>query len=118
MSLHKNSALKHLSYQEIDSMLRDLAERIHSKGGCTSLQPVSKSDLVITALLSEFSGIPIDYNSKSWKVGLTSEIDTDVCIFRKNYISGHYNRTVKCYVDDLYQEEDESFTKITVPWRK
>jgi hypothetical protein len=119
MSLHRNTSLRHLSYEELDSLLRRLADSVLNKGNCTGLQCVSKDDMVLTALLSEFTGIPIEYNSKSWKVGLVSEIDTDICVFRKNYNSNHYNRTVKCYVEDLFQEEeDDSFTKITLPWRK
>lgn len=118
MSLHKNTSLRHLSYEELDSLLRRLAVEIIDKGECKGLQCISKNDMVITAMLSEFTGIPLDYNSRSWKVGLVSEIDTDVCVFRKIYNSDHYNRTVKCHVEDIYQEEDESFQKITLPWRK
>lgn len=117
MGLSRNTAVRHLSYEEIDAMLRNLSQQILSHR-CTALYPVSVSDTVLTAMLSEISGIPIVQSADAWKFGLLSEVDTNVCLFKKNYNSEHFNRTVKCYVEDLYQEDDESFAKITVPWRR
>ena len=115
--LAKRTSIRHLSYPELEQMLRSLGEQLLSSG-CKSIYYSSKDDLAITALLSEMTGLLISDSKESLRFGLTSEVDTDICLFKKNYISEHYNRTVKYYVEDLYQEDDESFAKITLPWRK
>ena len=118
MSLHKSTSIKHLSYQELDAKLRDLAELMRSKGQPISLKPAALDETIVTHLLSHFSGYPVYDLPTSLRVSLIGEIGSDVCVYKKNYTSEHYNRSMQFYVDELFQEEDETFTQITLPWKK
>ena len=113
-----HSAVRHLSYEQLDTMLRGLAETMKATGKQYTLMPTNASENVITHLLSEFTGYPVESFPNSLSVSLVSDALTDVCLFKKNYISPLMDKQIKFYVDEIFQEEDETFMKITLPWKK
>ena len=117
MATHKATAVRHLSYEQLDMLLRSLAESVASDTTIASLWHSGNSDdIIMVHLLSTFSEKPID--PQGTRFSLFGDITTPICLFRKIHTSSLYNKSVKHYIEDIYQEDDESFMRITLPWKK
>lgn len=117
MAISKQTAVRHLSYEEMDMMLRELAEQIRSKGiKVTSISPRDQNDYVATTILAHFLGANV--GAGGYKFSLYSEADVDFCLFNKNYDSNFYNSITKCYVDTINVDNEMRHTRITLPWMK
>ena len=88
--LLKQSAIRHISYTELDAMLRELAYR--ARGTVQGIKPQTQRDEVPAALLAHFLKVPY---GKGTEFSIFSDATTDICLFKKEYDSEHYNRNVK-----------------------
>ena len=113
-----HTSVRHLSYEELDTMMRGLAETMKATGKYYTLWPTNASEGVLTHLLSEYAGYPVDNSKDSLRVSLVSEASSNVCLFKKNHVSPLMDKQIKFYADEIFQEDDETFMKITLPWRK
>ena len=117
MGLRKESAVRHVSYEELDMMLRNLVEMIRGQGIIVKgIQPRNRDDLPAAAILADMLNVPFDM--KGHMFSIYSEYDEDFCLFRKRYESEHYNKRTKIFAEDIHVEDDHSHTKVTMPWRK
>ena len=117
MAVQRETAVRHLSYEEMDLMLRDLAEQIKSKGvKVTSIAPKDQNDYVATTILAHHLGANVGFHGH--KFGLYSEVDVDFCLFHKIYDNEVYNKTTKFYVDTVTVDQEMKHTRITLPWMK
>lgn len=117
MAIRKTSAIRHISYEELDEMLRRLAERVLSSGkNVSSVSPASDEDAPIAAILSRFLNVPLTYSGV--RVGLYSELLPEICLFKIIYDSDFYNNHDITYLEVIEAEEDKTYQKITMPWRK
>ena len=117
MATRKETAVRHLSYEEMDMMLRELAEQIRYKGiKVTSIAPKDEEDYVCAAILAAFLGVKVRQGDRVF--GLYSEYGVDFCLFNKKYDSDHYNTDTQCYVDTVEVDNEMRYTKVTLPWIK
>ena len=117
MSVSKETAIRHLSYEEMDLMLRQLAEQIRSKGiKVKSIKPIDQQDYVCAAILAHFLGVPVSDTGS--KFSLFSDYDVDFCLFNKIYSNEIYNSQTKVYIDTVTVNEEMKHTKVTLPWIK
>lgn len=116
MSIRKQSAIRHLSYEELDLLVRNLAEQIKVKGiRVVGIQPKSVEDVVPSYLLANFLQVPYGNGSV---FSLYSDYVSDFCLFKLIYDSDHYNKDIKAHVEEIEVENDHSYQKVTMPWRK
>lgn len=111
--LLKQSKIRHISYLELDGMLRDLAERV--RGSVKGIKPQTSRDYIPAALLANFLNVPLGQGTE---FSIYSDATTEICLFKKEYESEHYNRTVKHYIDIVQVEVDGNYQKITFEWEK
>ena len=117
MAIRKETAIRHLSYEEMDMMLRELAEQIRSKGiKVTSISPKDQDDYVGATILASLLGVKVGPGHRVF--GLYSEHGIDFCLFHKIYENDVYNRDTKCYVDTVTVDPEMKYTRITLPWIK
>lgn len=117
MAIRKETAIRHLSYEEMDMMLREVAEQIRSKGiKVASIAPKEQEDYVGAAILASFLGVKVGPGDKVF--GLYSDHMVDFCLFHKIYENDIYNKDTKCYADTVYVDPEMKHTRITLPWMK
>ena len=116
MGLRKQSAVRHLSYQELDMMMRSLSDSIRSTVPVSSLTPNTPADAAIVHLLAEMMNLPV--STSGTRVSFYSEMGTDFCFFKLNFPSEHYNRDVKGHIEEIEVNDDKTHQKVTLPWKK
>jgi hypothetical protein len=116
MGLRKQSAVRHLSYQELDGMLRALSEQIRSRTRVTSLTPNTPNDTTVVHLLADMMQLPV--TDSGTRVSFYSQVGSEFCFFKLNFTSDLYNREVKGYIDEIEVNDDQTYQKVTLPWKK
>lgn len=115
--LRDTTAIRHLSYEEMDTSLRDLAERVRSQIQIDSLAPTDDQSTIACALLCNFIGIPMDMNSTN-KFAIYSDRQPEVCMFKKKYETEHYNNRRMVFLEEVEVDTQGHFTRVTFPWKK
>lgn len=115
--LRRTTQVEHLSYDQIDGMTRDLAERINSMwyGRFKKLWYADIVDAPIAAMLANYLGVEFAPGDKVFSI--YSAVDVDFAYFKKIYEAEQFTSEVKVHLQDLYQEQ-ETFTRHTLPWKK
>ena len=118
MALRTTSAVRHLSYEEIDSMVRTIVERVRSMGmKIEGIEPKDRADVVVAAMIADRLGVPLGVNTGTM-FSTYSHYGADICLFKLIYDSDHYNRDIKIHVEEIVAESDHSYQTVTMPWRK
>ena len=116
ISVSRESAVTHLSYEELDFKLRSLAEQIRMREVADAVWPVNKYDYVSTSLLAHFLKVPID--PSGLRYSHYSGEGVDISLVKKNSWTDHYNDNTKYFIDEVMVDENNNFQKVTLPWQK
>ena len=118
MAVRKTSAVRHLSYEEIDTMVRTIVERVRTMGmKIEGIEPKDREDTVVAAMIAENLNVPLGVNTGT-TFSTYSHYGADICLFKLIYNSDHYNRDIKIHVEEIMVEDDQTYQQVTMPWRK
>lgn len=109
----KQSQVRHISYQELDAMLRELAYQLHGK--VQGIKPQTTRDEVPAALLASIMKVPF---GKGTEFSIFSDATPEICLFKKEYESEHYNRSVNYCIDTIYVDHEGKFQNVVFEWEK
>lgn len=114
MGLKTQTSVIHLSWEEVYEMTLNLADQMRANPP-KSICGLNRVDEPIAAMLAYTLDIPVDKNGE--KFTISNGMGMPYCFYIQNWNSEHFNRTCKASLYTL-EEENEQFTKITVPWQK
>lgn len=111
------SQVRHLSWEELDSMMRGLAAQISSSEKVVGINPVSIDDTLLASLLANHLKVDIKVEG-GLKMSLYSEPFTDICLFKKIHVDDVFDSSVRYFVETVDVDEEGNFTLYTLPWKK
>lgn len=140
MPLKKNQQIKHLSWGEVDSSLRDLRDKIRMRITPKKLYVIEHGDQVYGSLLASYLGCAFIDNRDMRSKNLMGDISGDAVFFTQNnslYNASNQDGTLNVVfmnymnedagvdfdIPDVYHQEltvpvDDIYTKIVFPWQK
>lgn len=116
ISISRESAVTHLSYEELDYKLRSLAQQIRMREKVTAIWPVHETDYPSASLLAYF--LKVSIASNGLRYSHYSGQGVDIALVKKNSWTDHYNDNTKYFIDEVYVDEQNNFQKVTLPWQK
>ena len=114
--LSRESRLTHLSYEELELKLRQLAEQIRSREKPVAVWPKYESDYVSASLLAYFLKVPIRQDGLFYSHYSAQGIE--IALVKKNSWTEHYKDNTKYFIDEVEVDESGNFMKVTLPWQK
>ena len=116
MPVSRESAVTHVSYEELDYKLRSLAEQIQMREKVTAVWPKHESDYVSASLLAHFLNVPLRLDGITYSH--YSGPGVEVSLVKKNSWTEHYNDNTKYFIDEVMVDEQNNFMRVTLPWQK
>ena len=113
----KQSQVRHISWEELDEMIRSLAGVINRTKYNAVCAADPSQDSIPAAMLAVNTGLPLQANG-DLVFSVYSDFQVKACLFKKNYSSEHYNNENVKYLEDLEVDEEGKFQTITFPWQK
>lgn len=114
--LRKQSAVRLISWEELETMVRSLGTMIMARERPSSITYRSEDDAIPAFMLAKFLNVSVNGSGKLFSVN--DDLMPDYSFFAKKYQSSFYNKNTKFYLEELEVTENGDVQQIRFPWDK
>ena len=117
MSIRKQTAVRHISWEELSDMCNSIAGQLRFGPTVYGICPIDARSTIPAFMIAHKLGVHM-VQSGGVLFGITSERRPEACFFHLEHQSEHFTSPTKYRIETLEIDIEGEFQKVTMPWEK
>ena len=116
MALRKQTAVRHVSWEELMDMCDSIAGQLRFGPRVNSIWPIDERSEIPARIIAYKLNVPIDKNGLTF--GITSERMPTACFFQLETQNEYFMNKSKTKIETIPVDIEGEFQRATMPWEK
>ena len=116
MSIRKYSAVRHISWAELEEMTNSIAGQLRFGPRVQIITPIDDRAAIPSHMIAYKLGAKVATGGTTF--GITSELKPHACFFQLEYENEFFMKKAECRIETIPVDIEGEYQRFTMPWEK